>query len=220
MFIVSEYIKTFTSYNFIKMNFKHPFTAIVAGPSGSGKTVFTTKLIENASRVIEPPPQKIMWCYGIYQDFFSELKSVEFHEGIPDVNAFDGKQRVLLILDDLMHEADERVSQIFTRVSHHKSLSVVFLTQNLFYGSKQNRTISLNAHYLILFKNARDATQISHLAAQMYPGRSKYMIESYRDATSTPFSYLLVDLKPDTDDKVRLRSNIFPGETTYAYVPK
>ena len=119
-----------------------------------------------------------------------------------------------------MHEADERVSQIFTRVSHHKSLSVVFLTQNLFYGSKQNRTISLNAHYLILFKNARDATQISHLAAQMYPGKSKYMIESYRDATAAPFSYLLVDLKPDTDDKVRLRSNIFPGETTYAYVPK
>lgn len=202
------------------MNFKHPFTAIVAGPSGSGKTVFTTRLIENASRVIDPPPQKIMWCYGIYQDFFKNLNNVEFHEGIPDVNVFDGKQRVLLILDDLMHEADERVSQIFTRVSHHKNLSVVFLTQNLFYGSKQNRTISLNAHYLILFKNARDATQISHLGAQMYPGKSKYMIESYRDATSTPFSYLLVDLKPDTDDKVRLRSNIFPGETTYVYVPK
>ena len=202
------------------MNFKHPFTAIIAGPSGSGKTVFTRKLIEHASRIIDPPPQRIVWCYGIYQPFFNEMKSVEFIEGVPDVNLFDGQQRTLLILDDLMHETDDRVSQIFTRVSHHKSLSVLYLTQNLFYKTKQNRTMSLNAHYLVLFKNPRDMTQVSHLAAQMYPGKSKYMIESYRDATSIPFSYLLVDLKSDTEEKMRLRSNIFPGETTYVYVSK
>jgi len=198
----------------------HPFTCIVAGPSGSGKTVFTTKLIENASQMIDPAPEHILWCYGVYQNFFNDLKSVEFHEGLPDLERFDGKQRTLLILDDLMHETDDRVSQIFTRVSHHKNLSVLYLSQNLFYGSKQNRTISLNAHYLVLFKNARDATQISHLASQMYPGKSKYMIESYRDATSKPFTYLLIDLKPDTDDKLRLRSSIFPGEITYVYLPK
>jgi len=203
-----------------KMNFKHPFTAIIAGPSGSGKTVFTRKLIEHASRIIDPPPQRIVWCYGIYQTFFNEMKNVEFVEGVPDVNLFDGRQRTLLILDDLMHETDDRVSQIFTRVSHHKSLSVLYLTQNLFYKTKQNRTMSLNAHYLVLFKNPRDMTQVSHLAAQMYPGKSKYMIESYRDATSIPFSYLLVDLKSDTEEKMRLRSNIFPGETTYVYVSK
>jgi hypothetical protein len=202
------------------MNFKHPFTAIVAGPSGSGKTVFTTKLIENASKLIEPSPQKIVWCYGEYQKFFITMKNVEFHEGLPDLASFDGQQRTLLIIDDLMHETDDRVSKIFTRVSHHKDLSVLYLTQNLFYSSKQNRTMSLNTHYLILFKNARDATQISHLASQMYPGKSKFLIEAYRDATSTPFSYLLIDLKPDTEDKLRVRSNIFPEETTYVYVPK
>ena len=156
----------------------------------------------------------------MYQTFFNEVKNVEFHEGLPDLNIFDGKKRTLLILDDLMHETDDRVSQIFTRISHHKNLSVLYLTQNLFYGSKQNRTISLNAHYLVLFKNARDATQISHLAGQMYPGKSKFMIESYRDATAKPFSYLLIDLKPDTEDRLRLRSNIFPGEIPYVYLPK
>ena len=202
------------------MNFKHPFTAIIAGPSGSGKTVFTRKLIEHASRIIAPPPQRLVWCYGIYQPFFNEMKSVEFMEGVSDANLFDGQQRTLLILDDLMHETDDRVSQIFTRVSHHKSLSVLYLTQNLFYKTKQNRTMSLNAHYLVLFKNPRDMTQISHLAAQMYPGKSKYMIESYRDATSIPFSYLLVDLKSDTEEKMRLRSNIFLGETTFVYLSK
>jgi hypothetical protein len=202
------------------MSLKHPFTCIVAGPSGSGKTVFTTKLIENASTLLEPPPQRILWCYGVYQNFFNNIKNVEFHDGLPDLETFDGVQRTLLILDDLMHETDDRVSQIFTKISHHKNVSVLYLTQNLFYGSKQNRTISLNSHYLVLFKNPRDATQISHLAGQMFPGKSRYMIESYRDATSKPFSYLLVDLKPDTDDRLRLRANIFPGETPFVYVPK
>src|SRR4051812_26447400 len=81
--------------------FKHPFTAIVAGPSGSGKTVFTTKLIEHVSQMILPPPQKILWCYGVYQNFFNDMKNVEFHDGLPDINSFDDKERTLLILDDL-----------------------------------------------------------------------------------------------------------------------
>jgi len=202
------------------MNFKHPFTAIVAGPSGSGKTVFTTKLIEHSATLIEPPPERILWCYGVYQKFFADLRNVEFHEGLPDLNALDGRSRTLLIIDDLMHETDDRVSKIFTRVSHHKDLSVVYLTQNLFYGSKQNRTMSLNTHYMVLFKNVRDATQISHLAAQMYPGMSKFLIDAYRDATSAPFSYLLLDMKPDTDDKLRVLSNVFPDEATCVYLPK
>ena len=202
------------------LKLKHPFTCIVAGPSGSGKTVFTRRLIKHANTMIDSAPERILWCYGIYQTFFNDIKNVEFHEGLPDLETFDGKHRTLLILDDLMHEADDRVSQIFTRVSHHKNLSVLHLTQNLFYGSKQNRTMSLNSHYLVLFKNARDATQISHLAGQMYPGKSKFLIESYRDATSKPFSYLMIDLKPDTDDKFRVRSDIFPDQATYVCLPK
>jgi hypothetical protein len=202
------------------LKLQHPFTAIVAGPTGSGKTIFTTKLIENANQMIEPAPQRVVWCYGVYQSFFTNLNNVEFYDGMPDLNMFDGVQRTLLVIDDLMQETDDRVSQIFTRISHHKNLSVLYLTQNLFYGSKQNRTMSLNSHYLVLFKNARDATQISHLAGQMYPGKSKFMIEAYRDATSSPFSYLLIDLKQAIEDKLRLRTNIFPGETPYVYVPK
>ena len=202
------------------LKLQHPFTAIVAGPTGSGKTVFTTKLIENANQMIEPAPQRVVWCYGVYQSFFTNLNKVEFHDGMPDLNMFDGVQRTLLVIDDLMQETDDRVSQIFTRINHHKKFSVLYPTQNLFYGSKQNRTMSLNSHYLVLFKNARDATQISHLAGQMYPGKSKFMIEAYRDATSSPFSYLLIDLKQATEDKLRLRTNIFPGETPYVYVPK
>ena len=200
---------------------RHPFTALIAGPTGCGKTQFTLKLIKYANKTIDPPPKKIVWCYGIYQEAFNKLAGeVDFHEGIPDLSLFDGKENTLLILDDLMHETDDRVTKIFTKISHHMSVSVLYLTQNIFYGGKQNRTIGLNAHYLILFRNPRDATQVSHLARQMYPGKTKFLVEAFKDATVEPFSYMLIDLKPDTEDQHRVRASIFPGEKNYVYVPK
>ena len=72
-------------------------------------------------------------------------------------------------MDDLMTNTDDRVVDIFTKISHHRNLSVVYLTQNLFYKNKQTRTLSLNSHYIVLFKNAGDATQVANLARQMYP---------------------------------------------------
>ena len=46
------------------------------------------------------------------------------------------------------------------------------------------------------------------------------MIEAYEDATSIPYTYLVIDLKPATDDKMRLRSGVFPDDTHYVYTPK
>ena len=51
----------------------------------------------------------------------------------------------------------------------------------------------------------------------MYPKRSQFAVEAYKDAT---YSYLLIDLRPEQDDDLRLRTNIFTGETHYVYVAK
>jgi hypothetical protein len=199
---------------------RHPFSAIVAGPSSCGKSVFTFKFISEAQSLMTPPPEKIIYCYGEYQEMFSEYPHVVFMEGLPDITQFDGKQRTLLILDDLMTETNDSVSSIFTKVSHHRNVSVIYLSQNLFYKSKQNRTISLNAHYLVLFKNPRDVTQVATLARQMYPGRSKFLVEAFKDATDRPYRYMLIDLKADTEEKYRIRTNIFSGEHQFVYIPK
>jgi len=54
----------------------------------------------------------------------------------------------------------------------------------------------------------------------MYPGKSKFLVEAFKDATEKAFGYLLLDLKPDTEEKYRLRTNILPGETQFVYLPK
>ena len=139
---------------------RHPFTAIVAGPTSCGKTRFVFRLIDNVGRMIDPPPSKIVYCYGEYQQLFCNYPRVVFHQGLPDLNDFDGTEPTLLIIDDLMQETNETVVNLFTKGSHHRNVSVMYLAQNLFPKNKFARTMSLNAHYMVLFKNPRDASSL------------------------------------------------------------
>ena len=202
------------------LQWKHPFTCIIAGPSGSGKTEFVLKLINNADIMINKIPETLTWCYGEYQTWMIKYPEIDFIEGLPEEIHFDSSKNNMLIIDDLMHECKEYTEKLFTKISHHKNLSVILLSQNIFHQNKHTRTISLNTHYMVLFKNVRDSSQITNLAKQMHPGNVAYLRDSYVDATSKPYGYLLIDLKPDTDDLIRLRTDIFPGEIHYVYHKK
>lgn len=191
---------------------------LVAGGRKAGKTEFTKSVLRGVSEIIEPIPERIVWCYIKHQpELYRELMiintTIEYVEGIPvDLDEmFNRKQKNLIILDDMMDEVaqDDRVSKLFTR-GRHDNLSVIFLTQNLFH--KKQRNISLNSDYIVIFKNARDQSQIQHLAKQFMPGNTKFLMEAYKDATQRPHSYLLLDATPTTDDKYRIRSNILPHE--------
>ena len=157
-----------------------PFTCVVSGPTGSGKTVFVQRLIHHARTVISPPPERILYCYGSYQEAFSKIEGVEFKEGLPSSDEFDGGNHSLVIIDDLMHETNVLVSKLFTKGSHHTNTCVVYITQNIFNQNKETRNIALNTQYLVLFKNVRDKSQITYLARQMYPSSPKHMVESIR----------------------------------------
>jgi len=121
---------------------------------------------------------------------------------------FDSSEPVLLVIDDLMNETDESITNLFTKGSHHRNISVLFLIQNLFHKNRHVRTISLNSLYMVLFKNPRDASQFASLARQMYPNQSAFAVEAYKDATREPFSYLFADLRPEQNEDLRLRTNI------------
>ena len=52
---------------------RHPFTCIVAGCTQSDKTVWVKTLLENAQKTINPPPQRIIWCYCQWQQFYFDM---------------------------------------------------------------------------------------------------------------------------------------------------
>jgi hypothetical protein len=74
------------------------------------------------------------------------------------------------------------------------------------------RNISLYAPYNVLFKSLRYKQQISIFARQVNPGKVQEFMRSYEDATSRPHGYLMLNLKPTTDDQQRLKTNVLPGE--------
>lgn len=201
--------------------FYHTFNAILAGPSQSGKTQLVLKLIENRDVMFSPPFSEIHWYYGEWQPFFGNLKSiVTFKEGLPDLTAYSGGKPCLLIIDDLMTENKGQIGSLFTKGTHHRNLSVIFITQNLFHQSKDSRDISLNAHYIILMKSPRDKQQLGTIARQMFPEAWRFVVDAYRDATSNPFGYLLLDMNQRCPENHRVRTGIFPDETCVVYIPR
>lgn len=197
---------------------KHPFSAIVAGPSGCGKTVFVTNFINQIDQMCSTVFEEILWYYDTHKPADCNLP-VQFREGLPDFE--DSVLPRLVIIDDLMRETNGKVVDLFTKGCHHGNTSVFFITQNLFHQGKGQRDISLNAHYIVCFKNPRDKGQIRHLAHQVCPEKPLFLQEAFSDATSVPHGYLLLDLKQDTPDEFRFRTNIFYTDpVNYVYVSR
>ena len=168
--------------------------------SACGKTTFVKDLLQHHNTRIQPTVHRIVWLYRRWQQMYTEIQKtvspvVEFYQGIPsDINEdeyFDTKLNNLLILDDMMSEAgkDKRITDLFTEGSHHRSLSVIFINQNL-YASK-DPTQRRNCHYLVMFNNPVDKQSMITLARQMYPGKSEYFLKKFEKATKQPYGFAI-----------------------------
>ena len=202
-----------------------PCNIMITGASQSGKTTLLSQMLTHRTEMFTRPFDRIVWCYGQWQPAYdkiaAQIPEITWVEGLPRdlYESFSPSKSNLLIADDLMGTDDALISRIFTRGSHHLDLTIVYLLQNLFAQGKECRNISLNAHYIILFKNPRENSQVGHLARQMYPRNSRFMQSAYNDATKQAHSYLLVDCRQETPDHFRLRTSILPTDQQYVYLP-
>lgn len=206
------------------IQFKSPFSMMVAGPSGCGKTIFVRNLLRNHKILIpiECNDMNVTWIHGQHQSLHEipiENCSVHYMDTFPDAETLLNNKPHFIVIDDLMNELgnDAKLGNLFTKGSHHLNINVIFITQNLFHQGRQMRNISLSCHYLVLMKNTRDRSQLDVLGRQMK--RTKALEEAYNDATKEPYGYLVVDFRQDSNDHHRLRTDIFPknGEITATF---
>ncbi len=222
----------------VQIPLRHPTTVLLAGPTGCGKTQFLLRLISLGG--IKPPPQRVVCVYGEWQEAYDQLRMIAKKKLRADINfihnpdseamsqlyeSFRTKTRNLLIMDDQMgngqikNDQGGSITKLFTQGSHHRNLTIIYIVQNIFNQSKEMRNVSLNSHYLVLFKNPRDKTQARTLGQQMFPAQPGFLLQAYEDAIRKRFGYLLIDLHPSSVDNVRIRSDIF-GLSTTIYQPK
>ena len=135
------------------VRFKTPANFYICGQSQSGKSYLVRSMLRHAEELFNPVPTKIIYCYGIYQKEFEQMlqtvPNLTLVEGFPDnlCEMTRGHDNSLVVLDDLMSQCsnDPRVSDLFTRHSHHLGMSVLYLTQNLFPPGERSRIVTFSS---------------------------------------------------------------------------
>ena len=167
-----------------------------------------------------------MYCYGIYQPLFDEIKrvipAILFHEGLPDKEEMMELSRdghALLILDDLMQEVSNSkarpVLPIFSPYGHQcdvfnaKSIS----TREIF--TYDCFEYSCSGAVKIYEKCIPNQLLCSTVVSKSQGNVGGNLCGFH------PYGYLVVDMNPSSADLYRLRTHIFPEEyPPVIYIPK
>ena len=213
------------------LKFKAPFNMLVAGPTSSGKTSFVRRLLaahEQLTTIGAGEQLKVLWCYGQYQHAYTlpiENANVTYREGLVNDMELNTLRPHLIVLDDLQNELvnNKELGDLFMKKSHHMNISTIVILQNVYAQGSQMRNVSLNSHYLVLFKNNRDEEQYARLGRQLSPGNKYFFGDLLSDVFSRPYGYLVVDCHPNSPNLIKYRTDIFPKNqqlTPTIYLPK
>ena len=194
--------------------FAQPARIIIAGYTNSGKTYLCTRLVEKYHHIFT----RIIICgvtsHPLQQKHFLTEK-IELHQDIIDpvneANPFiNPNKHILFILDDnfLTSANSQTVVDCFTK-GRHRKISVIMITQNLFFPGKYARTIALNASHYILMRS-RDLYQVQCLGRQFFGSvGAKQFLDIYKNTViGKTYGYLLCDLTVKTPEALQLRTNI------------
>ena len=99
----------------------------------SGKSHFILELLRRKEEFFNPPPFRVVYAYGIWQEAFEKAQGIEFVKGVEDLSGveFNSKQPSILVIDDLLEELldNRELSTLLTREMHHKNIAVFFLSK-------------------------------------------------------------------------------------------
>ena len=92
------------------------------------------------------------------------------------------------------------LTNLFTWVTPHQNCFVIYITQNYFTSSHEEITWHRNVQYVVLFKNPADVLQIRTIGIKMFPSEHRFLTSAYTNAVTSPYGYLLLDLRQEMPD--------------------
>ena len=218
----------------INLKFKHPARILICGPSNSGKTTLVRNILEHREDFFEHPVTRVVWYYATQQPGYEPLKQmgVELKEGLPDSIETDfphtapDNETQIIVLDDFMKEAakNDHVLQLFTKWSHHKNLTAIMITQNLYHQGRHSVDITRNVSVAGFIIELRNIRVIERFLQSSYNKEQVREIMQWirRNTYGKPYSNFFIDFDMKTDDQCRLRLNIIPTHThgfTKLFIP-
>lgn len=183
---------------------------IICGSTNSGKTCCMLQIIKEG--LVEPMPQKIIYMFNVKQRFMSlwnrnkDNPHIDFVEGL-DFSKVTPKS--ILVIDDLLLDINKDVASSFILGSHHKEISLFFITQNLFPRDPLFRLMSLNCHYFILFQNPRNYRQVETLARQAFVNDVDRVIQAYKSASQQTRGFIVLTFNPLIPNELRVITDYF-----------
>ena len=88
----------------------------------------------------------------------------------------------------------------------------------MYNNGKSQSTISLNSNYSVIFRNGRDESQFRSMSYQICPNNGKWFFDSFTNAPSKPYGYLILDHHLSTPKDHMVFTNILPKEQLTYYI--
>jgi hypothetical protein len=205
--------------------FRHPFTLILASPSNGGKSTLAFNIIKNSNHLVDHAFDSVFVIYKSYQPLYERMKTELnipvhlFEKTLPeDLETLKGETSVVLIDDGFCAENQDLIVDLFCRLGHHLSVSVILICQTLFdAGNPSLRICHRNAKALIVFACPRDQGTLRTLVHQMIPDRKKaqQLISTLDEELRKPYNYVLFDFDPRCPPEQRFKTNILCEREPY-----
>lgn len=195
--------------------------AFLFGSSGSGKSTYIHHLLSDLERYFDPAPSRVLYFHRTLanEDFLLnnkiELRSDDPSNLVAELEADPSRlKNSLIILDDALNYIKSKaIVSLFTRLSNHSDISVMFVSQQLFGAHASLRTVYLNCNHFCLFSSPNDPSSVNILSSRLFPQKPRFLSDALRQVSQqSPYSPLHISTRPNFFlDQFRVFSGFLEG---------
>lgn len=195
--------------------------AFLFGSSGSGKSTYIHHLLSDLERYFSPVPSRVLYFHRTLanEDFLLndkiELRSDDPSNLVAEVEGDPNSlKNALIILDDALNYVEGKaVVSLFTRLSNHSDISLIFVSQQLFGAHSSLRTVYLNCNHFCLFSSPNDPSSVNILSSRLFPLKPRFLSDALRQVSQqSPYSPLHISTRPNfVLDQFRVFSGLLEG---------